>query len=120
MRIADAATDARFDPSVDKATGYTTRSILAVPIRDAAEAGGRGPVRGVVQVLNRAARAEETSPSFDEEDERYLVALATQIARALSLTTLRPADAEGPGSRCAGRSTASSAGATSSRRSTSA
>jgi Nif-specific regulatory protein len=97
VRIDDAASDARFDPSVDKATGYTTRAILAVPIRDAAESGGRGPVRGVVQVLNRKPRAEEGSPQFDEDDERYLVALATQIARALSFTTLRPADAAGPG-----------------------
>ena len=121
VRIEDAANDVRFDPSVDKATGYTTRAILAVPIRDAAESGGRGPVRGVVQVLNRKPRTEEgaraersgdrpdapgerlTNPRrlgiarFDEEDERYLVALATQIARALSLTTLRPADAAGPG-----------------------
>ena len=95
--IEDAAGDPRFDPSVDKATGYTTRAILAVPIRDAAESGGRGPVRGVVQVLNRRPRAEEGSARFDEEDERYLVALATQIARALSFTTLRPADAAGPG-----------------------
>ena len=97
VRIEDAANDARFDPSVDKATGYTTRAILAVPIRDAAESGGRGPVRGVVQVLNRRPRAEEASARFDEEDERYLVALATQIAGALSFTTLRPADAAGPG-----------------------
>src|SRR3954470_20808209 len=51
VRIADAANDSRFDPSVDKATGYTTRAILAVPIRDAGESGGRGPVRGVLQVL---------------------------------------------------------------------
>ena len=92
VRIADAGSDPRFDSSVDKATGYTTRSILAVPIRDAGE-GGRGPVRGVLQVLN----AKREGGAFDEEDERYLVALATQIARAFSLTTLRPADAAGPG-----------------------
>ena len=97
VRIADAATDSRFDPSADQATGYTTRAILAVPIRDGAESGGRGPVRGVLQVLNRAPRSGEGSPTFDEEDERYLIALATQIARAFSFTTLRPADAAGPG-----------------------
>ena len=34
---------------------------------------------------------------FDEEDERYLSALAAQIARAFSLTTLRPANEGGPG-----------------------
>jgi transcriptional regulator with GAF, ATPase, and Fis domain len=107
VRIADAATDSRFDPSVDKATGYTTRAILAVPIREE----GRGPVRGVVQVLNRAPRSGEGSPQFDEEDERYLVALATQIARAFSLTTLRPAEPSsagltlrGPFNRIVGRS----------------
>ncbi len=86
VRIDDAASDARFDSSADRATGYTTRSVLAVPIREE----GGGPVRGVLQVLNRP------SP-WHEDDERYLVALAAQIARALSLTTLRPADADGPG-----------------------
>jgi DNA-binding NtrC family response regulator len=124
VRIADAATDSRFDPSVDKATGYTTKAILAVPIREE----GRGPVRGVVQVLNRIRPSESSeageatasagAPSrdlanatFDEEDERYLVALATQIARAFSLTTLRPAEPSsagltlrGPFNRIVGRS----------------
>jgi Nif-specific regulatory protein len=100
VRIADAATDTRFDPSVDKATGYTTRTILAVPIREES----RGPVRGVVQVLNRAPRLVAEGASvpvdavgFDEEDEKYLVALATQIARAFSLTTLRPAEPSSAG-----------------------
>jgi len=107
VRIADAASDPRFDPSVDKATGYTTRAILAVPIREE----GRGPVRGVVQVLNRAPRSGSLSAEFDEEDEKYLVALATQIARAFSLTTLRPAEPSsagltlrGPFNRIVGRS----------------
>ena len=86
VRTNEPARDGRFDPSIDRATGFTTRSILAVPIRDAS-----GPIRGVVQVLNRR------DGGFDEEDERYLVALAGQIARAFSLTTLRPADEGGPG-----------------------
>ncbi|MBX3261324.1 MAG: sigma-54-dependent Fis family transcriptional regulator [Labilithrix sp.] len=98
VRIAEASKDERFDASVDKTTGYTTRSILAVPIREEGRA-----VRGVVQVLNRGG-AGASSPSgageptaFDEEDEKYLLALAGQIARAFSLTTLRPADEGGPG-----------------------
>ena len=106
VRIGDAATDSRFDPSVDKATGYTTRAILAVPIREE----DRGPVRGVVQVLNRVGTSGANG-TFDEEDERYLVALATQIARAFSLTTLRPAEPSsagltlrGPFNRIVGRS----------------
>ena len=87
VRANDATTDPRFDPSVDKATGFVTRSMLAAPIREDA----RSPVRGVVQVLNRL------SGGFDDEDERYLVALGTQLARALALTTLRAADAKSPG-----------------------
>jgi len=87
VRLDDAHEDARFDPTADKVTGYTTRSMLAVPIREEQ----RAPVRGVVQLLNR-----QNGP-FDADDEKYLVALATQLARALSLTTLRGADGGGPG-----------------------
>jgi DNA-binding NtrC family response regulator len=87
VRLEDATKDARFDPSADRATGYTSRSMLVAPIREDA----RSPIRGVVQLLNR------TNGAFDAEDERYLVALATQLARAIALTTLRAADAAGPG-----------------------
>ncbi len=101
-RIDDASKDERFDPSADRETGYTTRSILAVAIREDVSR----PVRGVLQVLNRAS-----GHGFAEDDVRYLSALAAQIARALSLTTLRPADAlfpgvtlRGPFNRIVGRS----------------
>jgi Nif-specific regulatory protein len=87
VRVDDASKDPRFDPSADKATGYTTRNMLVAPIREDA----RSPVRGVVQILNHDDGA------FDEDDEKYLVALSTQLARALALTTLRAADASGPG-----------------------
>ena len=87
VRADDATTDKRFDPSVDRATGFVTRSMIAVPIREDA----RSPVRGVLQVLNR------DEGTFDEEDERYVVALSTQLARAIALTTLRAADAKSPG-----------------------
>jgi len=82
LRVDDAATDARFDPSADRATGYVTRNILAVPLREKADA----PVRGVLQVLNRE------HGTFDEEDETFLSALGAQLALALSMTTLRAAD----------------------------
>jgi len=87
VRVDDASRDARFDPSADKATGYTTRSMLVAPIREDM----RAPVRGVVQLLNKHGGP------FDDEDERYLVALSSQLARALSMTTLRPADGGNPG-----------------------
>ncbi|MGC4087995.1 MAG: sigma-54-dependent Fis family transcriptional regulator [Polyangiaceae bacterium] len=87
LRVDDALGDGRFDPSADRATGYVTRNILAVPIRERDGA----PVRGVLQVLNR-----EQGP-FDADDERFLEALGAQLALALSMTTLRAADASGPG-----------------------
>jgi transcriptional regulator with GAF, ATPase, and Fis domain len=101
VRVDDASKDARFDPSADRATGYRTQSMLVAPIREDA----RAPVRGVVQLLNREGG------SFDEEDEKYLVALAMQLARAFTLTTLRAAEGgvpglviQGPFNRIVGRS----------------
>lgn len=49
VRIDDVRNDRRFDPSADRATGYTTRSTLVSPIREDDES----PVRGVIQVLNK-------------------------------------------------------------------
>ncbi|NUO50361.1 MAG: sigma-54-dependent Fis family transcriptional regulator [Polyangiaceae bacterium] len=98
VRLDDARADERFDPSADRATGYTTRTVLVAPIRE--EEGS--PVRGVVQVLNK-----DDGP-FDVEDERYLAALATQLGRALRMTTLRGGGApgvilRGPFNRIVGR-----------------
>jgi Nif-specific regulatory protein len=87
VRVEDAPADPRFDRSVDLVTGYKTRSMLVAPIREDA----RSPLRGVVQLLNR------TSGAFDADDEKYLVALGTQLARALALTTLRAAEPQVPG-----------------------
>jgi Nif-specific regulatory protein len=92
VRVDDAARDPRFDPSVDKATGFRTRTIVAAPIRERSD----GPVRGVLQVLNRRSGAAEEA-RFDDEDMRYVEALAEQLGRVFSLTTLRPADKEGRG-----------------------
>ena len=41
----DAYADERFDPALDKRTGFRTRSVLAVPIRDQL-----GRIVGVLQV----------------------------------------------------------------------
>ncbi|MCK6593560.1 MAG: sigma 54-interacting transcriptional regulator, partial [Polyangiaceae bacterium] len=87
VRVDDASEDPRFDPTADRATGYTTRSMLVSPIREEPTS----PVLGVVQLLNREGG------SFDEEEELYLTALSTQLARALKLTTLRSNDNAGPG-----------------------
>ena len=87
LRIDDAAADPRFDPRADRITGFTTRSIVAAPIREDASS----PVCGVVQVLNRRSGA------FDGEDAAYREVLGRELGRALALTTLRPDDRSGPG-----------------------
>src|SRR5690606_35990502 len=43
VRVGDATTDPRFDPSADRVTGYTTCSMLVAPFREHEQA----PVRGV-------------------------------------------------------------------------
>ncbi|MCU0683359.1 MAG: sigma-54-dependent Fis family transcriptional regulator [Polyangiaceae bacterium] len=79
LRVVDPASDPRWCADVDRRTGYTTRSMLAVPVLDARKA-----TRGVVQVINKLEGA------FSEQDEIFLATLANQIALAFEWTTLRP------------------------------
>ncbi|MCP5151504.1 MAG: GAF domain-containing protein [Ectothiorhodospiraceae bacterium] len=69
--IADAYADPRFNPEVDRRTGYRTRNILCLPVRY------KGRAIGVTQVLNKHDGA------FDGEDLRLLEALTAQAASAL-------------------------------------
>lgn len=69
MNIPNAYRDNRFDPSIDKATGYNTRSILCVPMRNRS-----GEVLGVFEVLNKQ------QGSFNADDEEWLEALSTVAA----------------------------------------
>jgi HD-GYP domain-containing protein (c-di-GMP phosphodiesterase class II) len=77
IRIADAYADARFNKEVDRTTGYRTRTILAVPMRNT-----RGEVVGVLQALNRRDGA------FTAEDEELLGALAGPAASAIENAVL--------------------------------
>ena len=71
--ISDPYSDPRFNPEVDKATGFVTRSILCQPIFD--KHGGR---IGVTQILNKRDAA-----SFSNKDEARLRAFSAQIAVCL-------------------------------------
>jgi signal transduction histidine kinase len=72
VRISDAYRDPRFNPEVDKRTGYQTRSILCVPMRNR-----RGQVIGVFQVLNKR------DAEFTALDEQLLASLSSQAAVAV-------------------------------------
>jgi Nif-specific regulatory protein len=77
--VAEAAGDPRFNPEIDRLTGYTTRSMIAVPVRDEG-----GAIRGVLQVLNRR------TGTFGPADLARLGELAAQVAQVLAQTSLRP------------------------------
>ncbi len=72
MRIAEAWDDPRFDRSVDEATGYRTRSMLCVPLKNAA-----GESVGVVQAINKHIGL------FSEDDLATLEAVAGIVAIAI-------------------------------------
>lgn len=71
--IADPYADPRFNPEVDRSTGFTTRSILCQPIFD--KHGGR---IGVTQILNK-----RDGSGFSQKDEARLRAFSAQIAVCL-------------------------------------
>ena len=78
VNVPDPKHETRFYADIDKLTGYQTRSLLAVPLRDRDDT-----VYGVLQVLNR-----QGAPRFSEEDQALLEQLAPHISVALQTTTL--------------------------------
>jgi phosphoserine phosphatase RsbU/P len=68
--------DPRFDPSVDRTTGFRTRSLLTVPVRDRV-----GTLVAVLQLLNRSRGG------FSAEDVDFLGELGVPFA--IGLTTAR-------------------------------
>ncbi len=72
VKLRNAYDDPRFNPSVDRATGYQTRSLMAVPMVDM-----HGQIVGVIQVLNKKRGR------FTQDDADVLVALGGQAAAAI-------------------------------------
>ena len=93
LNIPDAYTipknkDYSFNKSYDKQTGYRTKSLLTVPMRDHKER-----ILGVIQLINRKTDfslrlsdekcVEEYVQSFDEGNESVVLSLASQAAVSL-------------------------------------
>ena len=78
VNIPTAKNEPHFNPDIDKITGYTTTSLLAVPLTDSA-----GATFGVLQMLNRQGGGR-----FDDDDQRRLTAMAAQLSQALQATSL--------------------------------
>ena len=77
VNVPDAYADPRFNPEVDRATGFKTRSILSIPL-----CGIDGELIGVAQVLNKIGGR------FDASDEAVAEALAAQAAVAIKRARL--------------------------------
>lgn len=69
INIPDAYADRRFNPDVDKRTGYRTRSILSLPIKNQ-----QGHVFAVAQLLNR-----KDGQPFDQNDEARFLSFIESI-----------------------------------------
>lgn len=72
INIKDAYKDSRFNPDVDKKTGYKTKTILCMPIKNFNQ-----EIIGVFQVLNKF---DET---FTIDDEDLLIAIASSAGISL-------------------------------------
>jgi len=72
INVPDAYTDPRFNPDVDRRTGYRTRNLLAVPMEHL-----NGDLIGVLQALNKP------SGPFTQDDEGLARVLAAQAGVAL-------------------------------------
>jgi GAF domain-containing protein/CheY-like chemotaxis protein/anti-sigma regulatory factor (Ser/Thr protein kinase) len=76
LLVRHAPSDPRFDPAFDQITGFTTESILCVPLIL------KGRMIGVVEVLNKP------QAGFTEDDLAMLRSLATSAAVAIENTQL--------------------------------
>lgn len=77
VSIKDAYNDPRFNPEFDKRTGFTTRNILCVPMRNKEE-----KTIGVFQLINK--RVGE----FDADDEIFLKAFSVHASIAIENSRL--------------------------------
>ncbi len=72
VNIADAYKDPRFNPEIDKKSGYKTHNVLCMPMRNK-----DGAIVGVFQFLNKR------DGPFGPEDESFIDALSVHAAIAL-------------------------------------
>lgn len=72
INITDAYSDERFNKDIDKETGYTTKTILCMPIWNM-----KHEILGVFQVLNK------NNGTFSKEDEEILIAIGSSAGIAI-------------------------------------
>eukprot|EP00727_Mastigamoeba_balamuthi_P009031 m51a1_g4750 hypothetical protein (1508) ;mRNA; r:400532-409181 len=74
LAISDVYADPRFNPGIDRATGFKTHSVLAIPIMNES-----GEVVAVTEMINKRG-----GPGFKEEDRQLVKAFAAFCGNSLS------------------------------------
>ena len=73
VNIVDAYKDPRFNPEIDRKSGYRTHTVLCIPMRDK-----EGKILGVFQFLNKKDGV------FTSEDESFIAAFSIHASIALN------------------------------------
>lgn len=77
VKVPDAYADPRFNPEIDRQTGFRTQNMIAFPLR-----GFDNSIVGVLQVLNKV------SGRFDDWDDELVSAFGAQVGVAVQRQTL--------------------------------
>lgn len=83
VNIADAYLDPRFNPEIDKVTGFHTTSMLCMPMKNKED-----EIIGVFQLLNKI------NGTFNDEDVSFISALSVHAAIAIENARLHKQEQE--------------------------
>ena len=98
LNVPDAYNEKLFNRAVDQATGFKTQSILCMPLikhgrEDVADDAGSTLVLGVVQAINKHAKAATPAEdaklkppaiiAFNEADESFMRSMCDQLSAAV-------------------------------------
>ncbi|KAL7499228.1 hypothetical protein ACHAWT_010148 [Skeletonema menzelii] len=79
INIENAYEDERFNQKVDGVTGFTTKSVLAVPVKNET-----GKFIGVIQMLNKK-NADDEVTSFGVDDEKLISMMANHVTSFIKI-----------------------------------
>lgn len=80
INITDAYNDDRFHADIDRTTGFRTRSVLALPVKNE-----EGEVIGAIQMCNKR-NSDGSHGVFEDNDERLVKMLASHVTSFIRIT----------------------------------
>jgi len=79
INIENAYDDKRFNQEVDGVTGFTTKSVLAIPVKNET-----GKCIGVIQMLNKKDKDDKVT-SFGIDDEKLISMMANHVTSFIKI-----------------------------------